>query len=628
MKKIGIFMGDVTRDYQKDVLQAIFKEANELGYTVFCFANFGAYGDKVLYAEGERGIMYLPDLTQLDGIIVGEDTFDVPGMKNEIYEYLKKNAKCPVVYLRVAREEFYRVVMDEGEAIRNMTRHFTQIHGFRDVCFMTGAFDRLDARIRYQGYLDVMHEEGIEVTDHMVFFGDYWREKGKEAVDWFLQGRKPGNYPQAIICSNDYMALSVCEELQHRGIRIPEDVCVSGYDDVTESREYHPPLTTAKVPFDEMGKRAVRIIEEALQGEKPEPAATFVPELCFRQSCGCHEQEAENHSWRRMHNKLDAAIGIYNQSLFLNADYQEAFREEDYLKVTERYFGKLGCDRGYLCLCQEPENGENTQLPGAFTENMILRKIFIKDRPSKDYHEVFPRGMLLPELVNSAVQGQSMIVFPIHFKNRIFGYLALAVRESEWPTSFVQAYMMALALAMENSASQKEIADLEQFRKLYCRDSLTGLYNRRGYEHFLRILYSRSKEENRHFTIVSIDMDGLKYINDNFGHAEGDAALTRLSVVLAELVQEDEICARTGGDEFMVLLYYNKEGREEQFIKELYKLLEEEQNRNPKPYPVHASVGYCCVSKSSDMSLAACTQLADSRMYENKKAYKESLKAK
>lgn len=152
-------MGYITQNYQKDVLQAIFKEANELGYTVFCFANFGAYGDKVLYAEGERGIMYLPDLTQLDGIIVGEDTFDVPGMGNEIYVYLKKNADCPVVYLRTAREGFYRVVMDEGEAIRNMTRHFTQIHGFRDVCFMTGAFDRLDARNRYQGYLDVMHGE-------------------------------------------------------------------------------------------------------------------------------------------------------------------------------------------------------------------------------------------------------------------------------------------------------------------------------------------------------------------------------------------------------------------------------------------------------------------------------------
>ena len=63
-------MGYITQNYQKEVLQAIFKEANELGYTVFCFANFGAYGDKVLYAEGERGIMYLPDLTQLDGCLL------------------------------------------------------------------------------------------------------------------------------------------------------------------------------------------------------------------------------------------------------------------------------------------------------------------------------------------------------------------------------------------------------------------------------------------------------------------------------------------------------------------------------------------------------------------------------
>lgn len=64
-------MGYITQNYQKDVLQAIFKEANELGYTVFCFANFGAYGDKVLYAEGERGIQYLPGLHSLTGLCRG-----------------------------------------------------------------------------------------------------------------------------------------------------------------------------------------------------------------------------------------------------------------------------------------------------------------------------------------------------------------------------------------------------------------------------------------------------------------------------------------------------------------------------------------------------------------------------
>lgn len=626
MKKIGIFMGDITQNYQKVVLQAIFSEAGRFGYTVFCFANFGAYGDKVLYAEGERGIVYLPELSELDGIIVGEDTFNVEGMGNEVYEYLKQNVKCPVVYLRLVREAFYHVVMDEEEAICEMTRHFIHHHGFRDICFMAGDFERLDARKRYQGFLNVMQKEGIEVTDHMVFFGDYWREKGKEAVDWFLEGRKEGTYPQAIICSNDYMAISVCDELQRRGIRIPEDVCVSGYDDVVESREYRPPITTVRVPFAELGKSAVRVIDNLLNGRTQSEEVKYVPTMCYRQSCGCPEHNGRVRTWEWMQAKFDTVNMLYNQSLFLNADYQDAVRGEEYLKVAQRYFGWLGCSKGYLCLCVEEEQEQDGVYSGGYTETMVLRRIFTKDGSAVERDEQFPRKQLLPASCLRTLEGKSLIVFSIHFKNRNFGYLALVVEAGEWPTRFDQAYMMALSLAIENVSVQKEIADLEQFKNLYHRDPLTGLFNRRGYEHSLRTLYSKSKEEKKQLTIVSIDMDGLKYINDNFGHAAGDEALCSLAMILAELVREDEICARTGGDEFMMLLYYDKEGREKALEKELYQLLKEENERKQRPYPLHASIGWCCVNKSGEMSLTACTNLADSRMYEHKKAYKESLK--
>ena len=626
MKKIGIFMGNVIQDYQRTVLKTIFDEAGRLGYTVFCFSNFGVSGDKVLFAEGEREMIHLPELTQYEGIIVSEDTFNVPGMGDELYEYLKSNAKCPVVYLRIAREGFYSVVLDDGEAIRNMIRHFTDFHGFRDICFMTGNLDNADARKRYQGFLDAMKELNIEVTEHMVFEGDYWREKGKEAVDWFLEGRQPGNYPQAIICSNDYMALSVCEEIQNRGIHIPEDICVSGYDDVIEGREAHPVLTTVHVPFKNLGKRAIEIIEEVRKGEKPELVTSFAPTPSFRHSCGCKDRTDENHNWQHLHDKLEETSIIYNQTLFLNADYQESFDEEACMKVAERYFSYLGCSRGYLCLCQ-PVDHEVRQLSDSFTEKMILRKTFFKNGKSTDQNEIFHRRELLPASIRRQINKKALIVFDLHFKNCILGYLVLQIAEGEWPTDFGQAYMMALANAIENGSAQKEIEDLEQYRKLYRRDELTGLYNRRGYESSLRSLYSRSKKEKCQLTVVSIDMDGLKYINDHYGHAEGDEALFRLAVVLAELMEENEICARVGGDEFVVLLYYNEEGREERFVKDLEELLLEEQQRNPKPYPVHASVGYCCVSKNANLSLAACVQLADTRMYENKKAYKESLES-
>ena len=270
---------------------------------------------------------------------------------------------------------------------------------------------------------------------------------------------------------------------------------------------------------------------------------------------------------------------------------------------------------------------EVRQLSDSFTEKMILRKTFFKNGKSTDQNEIFHRRELLPASIRRQINKKALIVFDLHFKNCILGYLVLQIAEGEWPTDFGQAYMMALANAIENGSAQKEIEDLEQYRKLYRRDELTGLYNRRGYESSLRSLYSRSKKEKCQLTVVSIDMDGLKYINDHYGHAEGDEALFRLAVVLAELMEENEICARVGGDEFVVLLYYNEEGREERFVKDLEELLLEEQQRNPKPYPVHASVGYCCVSKNANLSLAACVQLADTRMYENKKAYKESLES-
>ena len=189
---------------------------------------------------------------------MAEDTFDIEGMGAELRTYLKKTATCPVVYLRATYEEGYSVLVSDGEAIAEMTEHFIVHHGFRDICYMSGPYDSEDAMNRFKSFRKVMENAGIEVKEHMVFEGDYWRAKGKMAVDWFMEGRDA--YPQAIICANDYMALSICEELQSRGVRIPEDVCVSGYDDILESRCYRPGLTSISVPFARMGEKAVEII--------------------------------------------------------------------------------------------------------------------------------------------------------------------------------------------------------------------------------------------------------------------------------------------------------------------------------------------------------------------------------
>lgn len=619
-KRIGIFMGEVTQEQQEIILKAVFRKASGLNYDVFVFCNFGAYGDNVLHTQGQKNVVTVPDISTLDGIIVAEDTFDIDGMGTEIRTYLKTVAKCPVVYLRATYEEGYSVLVSDGEAIAEMTEHFINEHGFRDICYMSGPFDSEDAMNRFKNFKAVMKNAGIEVKEHMVFEGDYWRAKGKKAVDWFMEGRE--TYPQAIICANDYMALSICEELMSRGLRIPEDVCVSGYDDILESKCYQPGLSSISVPFARMGEKAVEIIHNVNNHVPQESIEYLKPVFKYRKSCGCGEQGGrEDLSWLLTKNYYQG--DDMKQVVFMNSEFQDTFEEEDYLRVAEKYLLNVRCEKAYLCICDRADEIEALANESEYTEKMILKRIFARGEKAVKCEIHFDRKELLPKAILKNEEAKGYLLFPLHYGNKCFGYMVFLF-EKEWPYSYIQAYLMGLATAIEGANMHQELSSLEKIKNLYHKDPLTGLYNRRGFERHLRSLYERYEDENKYLSIASIDMNGLKHINDNYGHAEGDEALCRLGGVLEGLINNEEVCARTGGDEFLVVLYSDSRERDAKFTKEFMLAMQEEEKKMQKPYPFSASIGICGFREAEAVSLMACMQLADKRMYDQKRKTKEN----
>lgn len=619
-KRIGVFMGEVTQEQQEIILNAVFEKASCVNYDVFVFCNFGAYGDNVLHTQGQKNVVAVPDIAALDGIIVAEDTFDIEGMGAELRTYLKKTATCPVVYLRATYEEGYSVLVSDGEAIAEMTEHFIVHHGFRDICYMSGPYDSEDAMNRFKSFRKVMENAGIEVKEHMVFEGDYWRAKGKMAVDWFMEGRD--TYPQAIICANDYMALSICEELQSRGVRIPEDVCVSGYDDILESRCYRPGLTSISVPFARMGEKAVEIIHNVNNHVHQERIEYLKPVFKYRKSCGCGEQGGgEDLSWLLTKNYYQG--DDMKQVVFMNSEFQDTFEEEDYLRVAEKYLLNVRCEKAYLCICDRADEIEALANESEYTERMILKRIFTRGEKAVKCEIHFDRKELLPKAILKNEEAKGYLLFPLHYGNKCFGYMVFLF-DKEWPYSYIQAYLMGLATAIEGANMHQELSSLEKIKNLYHKDPLTGLYNRRGFERHLRSLYERYEDENKYLSIASIDMNGLKHINDNYGHAEGDEALCRLGGVLEGLINNEEVCARTGGDEFLVVLYSDSRERDAKFIKEFMLAMQEEEKKMQKPYPFSASIGICGFREAEAVSLMACMQLADKRMYDQKRKTKEN----
>lgn len=615
-KRIGVFIGEIAQDYQKIVAQNAVKRANSLGYDVVFICSYGSYIEDFLYAEGEKNGMNLPDCSKFDGIIITEDVFDIEGMPDELYNLVRKTAKCPVVYLRSTREGCYSVLPENTQPIEEAVRHFTDVHGFTDICYMSGKKGSEDAKERLAGYLNVMKEKNIPVTDDMIFHGDYWREKGKEAIDWFMQDRD--TYPQAIVCANDYMALSLVYELSARGVRVPEDVCITGFDYLDEAKLCIPSLSTFEVDFEGMVVRAVDIIDNVNKGKEEEPVQRINAKFRLHNSCGCGCQ----YQYDRSVNFLEINqrhVDDTKHVLMSVSEYQYAYEFDEYMAIADVFRNQIRSPKVYFCF-DDPEETEKDGVENdcLFTEHMILKRIFDGNKPAQKLNTTFPRWKILPDECWSETEYNNFCVFSIHFKNIVYGYMVAKMPEEGWFDIYTQGYIMMLANAIQNGEVHEKMENLESIRAIYQNDALTGILNRRGFDKQFQEKYNAAKIDGTHLGIISIDMDNLKVINDTLGHAEGDEALVTMANALNSAMKEGDICARIGGDEFAAVINVTHPDRIKEFRRELKNTL-----KNSKPvggkYQVDASVGICENTEFQASSMVACIQIADKRMYEEKR---------
>ena len=154
-------------------------------------------------------------------------------------------------------------------------------------------------------------------------------------------------------------------------------------------------------------------------------------------------------------------------------------------------------------------------------------------------------------------------------------------------------------------------------------DPLTGVYNRRGYERYVYAYLDSCKENKQQLLIILADLDCLKSINDLYGHGEGDSAIRIIAKAFQSCFVNDEICARIGGDEFIVVGKgsYTLEDIEE-YKRNIESYLNRYNKSSGKPYEVHTSLGILCSVPSEHDTIETLFNKADALMYENKKKHK------
>ncbi|HWS31663.1 MAG TPA: LacI family DNA-binding transcriptional regulator [Actinoplanes sp.] len=164
---------------------------------------------------------------------------------------------------------------------RTATDHLLEL-GHRRIGFVAGPRALLCSRARLDGYRSAMEAAGAPVDEELITTGDFRHETGFLAGNRLLDLPEP---PTAIFASSDLMALGVCEAARRRGIRVPDQLSVVGFDDLPESRWASPPLTTVRQPLTEMGALAARTVLRLSRGESIEtPRVELVTKLMVRES--------------------------------------------------------------------------------------------------------------------------------------------------------------------------------------------------------------------------------------------------------------------------------------------------------------------------------------------------------
>ena len=163
-----------------------------------------------------------------------------------------------------------------------------------------------------------------------------------------------------------------------------------------------------------------------------------------------------------------------------------------------------------------------------------------------------------------------------------------------------------------------ELKRSEELRKLALTDELTGLNNRRGFMALAEHQAELANSSGKPFTLLFIDLNGLKKINDNLGHKEGDRAIADAAHILKETFRDTDILARVGGDEFCALLTEIKGTTEETPIARLQTRLDIHNLQSDRPFKVAFSVGAAQYDPKQPCSITELMQRADESMYRQK----------
>lgn len=619
-KVIGVCLTRIHDTTISNYISRLHSLARKQGYKLIIFNSFVDFYHKDAFDEGAKAVYDIVNYDIIDAIIVYAESF----CNKEVVENIVTGAKernVPVVLINEEMEGCCSILKEYEDAFKSIILHIVKDHGVTDTFFVAGneENDPVSAK-RIQCYKEVLEKNGLTFDPDKVGYGGYWEDPTRRVIEKLIHsGQK---MPQAIICANDTMAITVCETLNKHGYKVPKDVFVTGFDGVPAARYHSPQLTTCNENLNGLAELSVKILEMVLNDGQVCCVMDnkYIPSIS--ESCGCKQATQDGF-------RIDA------EYLFNALNNMEVHEENMYtwidrmLGITDMnslYNNLAGCtiENSYVCL--------NTDFVASAIRNYEDKKVFTDELlliasrymgKGVDMTEVLALSDMVPN-VDEWIEDDSLyILTAVYAGSQVCGYYAVKTDEIMSCRHKIKRVSKTINVACNVSLNYFRQMKLQlSVESAAQTNSVTELPNLKGTVAWFDDFASIVKNHEKALSISVYGLPKYTYIYENYGIKDVEEVLRFVAESLKISNPSNCFIGHISEDEFVIINYYNDMSEISDTINRatsaFFSVIEGYNSDSEKEYFVEVNCGCTVIDPGWEGSIEGFIKFANSEMYMNR----------
>ena len=633
-KNIAVLMGLINMENQKQIVDGMIDAIRETEDHVYIFTNHTSRQNNKENAQGAFQIMELPDFEYFDGAIVALDTITYFPTASYVMDKLRKSG-IPFLTLNKSVEGCVCLDTSSFDAQYKIVEHMITEHGCKDFIYVRGREGNPEADRRYEAFQKALEDYQLTFQQENLYIGNFTLESGMYAAAKMVE---KGLHADAVICANDNMAVGLLEYFKKAGVKVPDDIRLTGFDNSENGMYSTPAITSIDRNPHELGYRSIHQILKIINGKEAEDIHVS-PKVSCRESCGCgasYQIDVEKLKYKYV--QLDIYTNHLAEMINGNlSEFSSLQAPEEVVSVIKNTIPRINLKNFYLCLCDKdkvfalPEgnmdgNLDLLQMNMDYTERIEIPLAY--ENGEVTTYKSFPKGMVLPQEIRQKDKGGSYyVVTPIYFQNCCYGYVVSGNDKLALKNTLYYSWLTNIGVAYENIRKRMLLQDaVIRLNNVWSYDTLTQLYNRAGFYYEAKTILELLKMQNSKIFVLFSDVDGLKKVNDTMGHETGDALIKEMASCFKENLTSDMLAMRYGGDEFVVFGSYEDEMEITCLLEGIQASMDRRNLSGKHPFKLATSIGVTKYDAADVNELSEVIDIADAKMYEQKRKKRERKK--